>query len=200
MVEHLPNDDILRNWALAVNYRDSTFVHVLTGPQNVTATTATVLAQNARLYSHLNCQKPRQIGRFIYHSEFNPLAGYTMHTVASHIYGFYRTAIDQAHAAPRPAYVRLGAWPYPYVAAFMTRHDHVSNRGFDTCFDDLDCAAPACMKGPGDDARVAEIENRHGVRGSYFLQNRSNSSAKIQHRYTSGGGGAVETCMHKRFR
>ena len=169
IVSHLPNDDILRNWALAVSYRDSTFAHEAHWAQYVTATTATVLAQTGDNIPILTVKNYGR-GRFIYHSEFNPLAGYTMHTVASHVYGFYRTAIEQAHIARGLPNVRLGAWPHPYVAAFMTRHDHVSNRGFDTCFDDPDCASPACMKGRGDDARVAEIENRHGVRGSYFLR------------------------------
>ena len=170
LVSHLPYDDILRNWPLAVSYRDSTFDHAPHWAQNVAATTATVLAKTGDDVPILTVKNYGK-GRFIYHSEFNPLAGYTMHTVASHVYGFYRAAIDEAHAARHLPNIRLGAWPYPNVAAFMTRHDHVSNRGFDTTFDPPGCSrAPSCTSNCCEDHSVAEIEHRHGVRGSYFLR------------------------------
>lgn len=172
LVSHLPNDDILRNWALATSYRDSNFDHDPHWAQNVIPTSATtrVLAKTGEDNPILTVRN-YGAGRFIYHSEFNPLAGYTMHTVASHVYGFYRTAIDQAHAARSLPLVRLGAWPYPNVAAFMTRHDHVPNRGFDTTFDPRGCSRePACTTNCCEDHRVAQIEHSHGVRGSYFLR------------------------------
>lgn len=170
LVSHLPNDNIRRNWALAVSFDDSTFAHGPHWVQSVAATTATVLATTGDNFPILTV-KNYGAGRFIYHSEFNPLAGYTMHTVASHVYGFYRTAINQAHAARGLPNVRLGAWPYPYVAAFMTRHDHTPNFGFNTTPDRPGCSrVPRCTKNCCEDHSVAEIEHRNGVRGSYFLR------------------------------
>jgi hypothetical protein len=63
-------------------------------------------------------------GRFIYHSEFSPLVGYSGYVVDNFEYGFFRKAIDQAFATNGAPLVRLSGWPYPYNAAFKTRHDH----------------------------------------------------------------------------
>jgi len=157
LVSHLENDTVVRGWKLAKNSGASSYDHPQHWALRAVPTTATVLATTESGDPILAVQN-HGAGRFIYHSEFNPLAGYSMHTVANLVYGFYRKAIDEAHAALGWPNVRLGAWPWPKLAGFITRHDHFSNFGFD--------GAP----GGGDDALVAEIEAAHGVQGGHFLR------------------------------
>jgi len=157
LVSHLENDAVVRGWKLANSAGASSYNHPTHWAQEVGASSATVLAATGSNKPIL-AVKGYGAGRFIYHSEFNPLAGYSMHTIANLVYGFYRKAIDEAHSALGLPNVRLGAWPWPNVAGFMTRHDHFSNFGFDG------------IRGTADDAQVAQIENAHGVRGGYFLR------------------------------
>lgn len=166
LVTHLENDTVVRGWKLARRASDSGYNHPLHWAQGVIPTTATVLAESENGVPILTVRNYGK-GKFIYHSEFNPLAGYSMHTVANYVYGFYRKAIDEAHKALSMPNIRLGAWPWPYVAGFMTRHDHFSNFGFDG------------ISGTEDDALVAEIEASRGVQGGHFL--RTNAALPTGH-------------------
>ncbi len=157
LVSHLENDMVVRGWKLAQSAGASSFNHPQHWAQQAVATTATVLAASGANVPIL-AVRSHGAGRFVYHSEFNPLAGYSMHTIANLVYGFYRKAVDEAHAAHGLPNVRLGAWPWPSVAGLMTRHDHFSNHGFDG------------IPGNGDDSAVALIESARGVRGGYFLR------------------------------
>lgn len=157
LVSHLENDSVVRGWKLARNAGANGFYHPTHWAVQVQATTATVLAATGNGDPILTTRRYGN-GCFIYHSEFNPLAGYSMHTVANFTYGFYRKAIEEAHAELAYPLVRLGAWPWPCVAGFMTRHDHFSNLGFDG------------IAGTGDDSEVARIEALHGVHGSHLLR------------------------------
>ena len=106
LVSHLYNDTVVRGWKLAGSAGADCYSHPTHWAQQVAASTATVLATtsaNAPILAVTN----HGAGRFIYNSEFNPLAGYSMHTIANFVYGFYRKAIDEAHAA---AGCRTYAW------------------------------------------------------------------------------------------
>ncbi|MHC5183834.1 MAG: galactose-binding domain-containing protein, partial [Planctomycetota bacterium] len=157
LVSHLEDDTVVRGWKLARRSSDSSFNHPVHWAQQVQSTTATVLAETSTGDPILTVKDYGQ-GRFIYHSEFNPLAGYSMHTVANFTYGFYRKAIEEAHVAMSLPLVRIGTWPWPYVAGFMTRHDHFSNFGFDG------------VSGTADDLEVAQIEADRGVQGVHLLR------------------------------
>ncbi|TKR30226.1 hypothetical protein FCE95_08785 [Luteimonas gilva] len=114
--------------------------------------------------------KQRSRGKYIYSASINSLAGWSMHSSAAYVYGVYRNAINEAHQNRGIPNLRIGAWPWPYKAGFMTRHDHFPHRGFD----------PAS---PADDDLVARIERYSDglaggntlrdfpVKGSYFLLN-----------------------------
>ena len=157
LVSHLEDDTVVRGWKLANSAGASSYNHPTHWAQQVGASSATVLAATGA-NDPILAVNDHGVGRFIYHSEFNPLAGYSMHTIANFVYGFYRKAIDEAHAAASRPNVRLGAWPWPNVAGFACRHEHFPNFGFDG------------ISGTVDDLEAAQIEASHGVQGAYFLR------------------------------
>ena len=156
LVSHLEDDTVVRGWKLAGSAGADCYNHPTHWAQQVGASSATVLAATG-VNDPILTVNNHGAGRFIYHSEFNPLAGYSMHTIANFVYGFYRNAIDEAHAATSRPNVRLGTWPWPKVAGFMTRHDHLSTYGFDG------------VPGTSDDPLAAEIEESYGVQGAHLL-------------------------------
>ena len=143
IVSHMTETDV-RNWLLPKAYNSGGYSHPQHWAQFVTATDATVLL-NSGGYPTM-AVKDYGAGRFIYHSEFSPLAGYSGYVVDNFEYGFFRKAIEQAFAANEVPLVRLSGWPYPYNAAFKTRHDHFLDR------------------------QAAQIEAQYDVRGEWLLR------------------------------
>lgn len=143
IVSHMTETDV-RNWFLPKAYSDNGYTHRQHWAQFVQPTTATVLLSSD---GHPTLSvTPYGSGQFIYHSEFSPLAGYSGYVVDNFEYGFFRKAVEQAFKANQAPLVRLSGWPYPYNAAFKTRHDHF-----------LSLAA-------------SEIEEEYGVKGEYLLR------------------------------
>ena len=143
IISHMTETDV-RNWFLPKAYTDNGYTHRQHWAQFVQPTTATVLLSSD---GHPTLTvTPYGGGQFIYHSEFSPLAGYSGYVVDNFEYGFFRKAVEQAFKANQTPLVRLSGWPYPYNAAFKTRHDHF-----------LSLAA-------------SEIEEEYGVKGEYLLR------------------------------
>ena len=90
---------------------------------------ATVLADIPQLYGAsitgvpLIAAKQYGSGRFIYHAEMAPLAGYGGFAPDTSEYVFFREAIESAFRSARLPLVRLAAWRYQYTAALQTRWD-----------------------------------------------------------------------------
>jgi hypothetical protein len=93
--------------------------------------------------------KAYSTGRFIYHSEFVPLVGYSIYAPGVYEYYFFRRAIEWAFESRFLPLVRLSPWPYQYDSAFVIRHD-------------LD-------GGPGFVLSSAQREKELGVTGQYYL-------------------------------
>ena len=62
-------------------------------------------------------------GYFIYDAAMQPLLGHGGWAPGMYAYGIYRNAIQWAFQSQQLAVPRLSAWPYPYDAAVMFRHD-----------------------------------------------------------------------------
>jgi Immunoglobulin I-set domain/Bacterial Ig domain/Immunoglobulin domain len=62
-------------------------------------------------------------GYFIYDATMQPLLGHGGWAPGMYAYGIYRNAIQWAFQTQQLAVPRLSAWPYPYDAAVMFRHD-----------------------------------------------------------------------------
>ncbi|MGE5555962.1 MAG: hypothetical protein ACM3UY_06855, partial [Methanocella sp.] len=62
-------------------------------------------------------------GRFIYHSELAPLAGYGVYAPDTYEYVFFKNAIEWAFESSNMPLTRLSPWPYAYDSAFIVRHD-----------------------------------------------------------------------------
>jgi hypothetical protein len=143
IVSHLTETDV-RNWFLPKAYTSIGYSHPSHWAQFVTATDATVLLTSD---GHPTLAvKDYGSGRFIYHSEFSPLAGYSGYVVDNFEYGFFRKAIEQAFKANGVPLVRLSGWPYPYNAAFKTRHDHFLRKA------------------------ASDVEAQYGVQGEWLLR------------------------------
>ena len=143
IVSHMTETDI-RNWLLPKAYTDTGYSHKQHWAQFVTASDATVLlASNGHPTLAVNNYGA---GRFIYHSEFSPLAGYSGYVVDNFEYGFFRKSIEEAFKSNGVPLVRLSGWPYPYNAAFKTRHDHFLNLA------------------------ATEVEAQYGVSGEWLLR------------------------------
>lgn len=85
-------------------------------------------------------------GKFIFNGEFQPLSSYGGDAKAFQYYRSIRTSIDDAFKAQAQPLVRLSAWPYPYKAGFIFRHDHWLNLG------------------------IVDVEYANGVKGEYYIQ------------------------------
>lgn len=143
LVSHLKEEGV-RNWLLPRASNSIGYAHPQHWAQAVTAKDARVLLASG---DHpLMTIKDCGAGRFIYHAEFAPLAGYSGYVVDNYEYGFFRTAIEQAFAANRVPLVRLAPWPYPYHAAFKTRHDHFLHK------------------------EASDLEAKHGLKGEWLLR------------------------------
>jgi hypothetical protein len=191
LLSHFEPDGKTRGYRLATNQKTSGYDQRHHWGQAVTIATppgeqpATVLAvddavidPNGASICFSGSEKPifakRQRGQgwYLYSASFNSLAGWSMHSSVSYVYGVYRHAIDQAHRDSGLPNVRLGAWPWPYVAGFMTRHDHWSHFGFDGNPSTLlDNTLAALIEHNRDALTGGQTPRDFPVKGSYFLLN-----------------------------
>ena len=58
-------------------------------------------------------------GRFIYHSELAPLAGYGVYAPDTYEYVFFKNAIEWAFESSNMPLTRLSPWPYAYDSALL---------------------------------------------------------------------------------
>ncbi len=67
--------------------------------------------------------KPYGKGYFIYCAAMEPLLGHSGWDPGMYSYNMFHKAIEWAFANSKMPIPRISAWPYPYDAAFMVRHD-----------------------------------------------------------------------------
>jgi len=151
LVDHLV-PDVFLHWAMPESYFDTyKFFADGSAPSHPAwsafCTTATPLAIIEGINSPLIATKNYGNGWCIYHAELSPLAGWGEGNVVLLEYGFLRKAIEWAFEAQKLPLIRVAAWPYPFQAAFVLRHDDISS-------------PPMSM--------VLEEEAR-GVSGQYFI-------------------------------
>lgn len=163
LVDHLVPKGEKLEWALPRRFDSDAFglwntdggFHQMWITRPAAANPATVLAVGDTTqvgdYKDFPFLATRQhgLGRFIYHAEMAPLAGWGGYTPDTSEYLFVRRAIEWAFETAGVPVVRLGAWRYPYRAALQTRWD-------------MDWY-------PGDLRNLVDIERARGVRGQYFF-------------------------------
>jgi len=91
----------------------------------VVANGASVLADGDQ--GPLLTVKSYGLGQFIFHGEIQPLIGHTGFDPGMYEYLIYRRAIEWAFASLTAPIIKVSPWPYPYDAAFMSRHDFEDN-------------------------------------------------------------------------
>ncbi len=62
-------------------------------------------------------------GYFIYHAAMQPLIGHGGGHPGMYAYGIFRNAIEWAFGTSFLPIVKVSPWPYPYNAAYLSRHD-----------------------------------------------------------------------------
>jgi peptidoglycan/xylan/chitin deacetylase (PgdA/CDA1 family) len=165
IVSHIKSSGEM-NWLLPKSYKSIGYSHPQHWAKFVEAETGNVLLASG---DHpLLVVQPYGKGRFVYHAEFCPLAGFSGYVVDNMVYGIYRKAIEQAFEDRQVPLVRLAPWPWPNVAAFKTRHDHFLHR------------------------RAAQIEAENAVRGEWLLRtNQAIGGADWEHVAEMQQGGAL---------
>jgi hypothetical protein len=191
LLSHFESDGNVRGYRLATNQTATGYdqrhhwgqaVVIATPPGEPSATVLAVddavVDPNGASLCASGPEKPifatrhRGKGWYLYSASFNSLAGWSMHSSASYVYGVYRHAIDQAHRDLRLPNVRLGAWPWPYVAGFMTRHDHWPHFGFDGKLATVtDNTLAARIERYRDALAGGQTPRDFPVNGGYFLLN-----------------------------
>jgi hypothetical protein len=91
-------------------------------------------------------------GHFIYQANMEPLIGHGGWAPGMYAYVIFRKAIEWAFESARLPLPRLSAWPFPYDAAFISRHDL---ENYQTEIANVEASA--------------QIEFTNGVRGDYFF-------------------------------
>jgi Bacterial Ig domain len=91
-------------------------------------------------------------GHFIYEASMEPIIGHGGWASSMYAYVIFRKAIEWAFENARMPLPRLSAWPYPYDAAFMARHDLENYQS--------EIASVEAS---------AQIEFTNGVKGDYFF-------------------------------
>jgi len=143
LVSHIKSTEVIR-WLLPRRSTSIGYSHPVHWAQTVSKDTARVLLESGE--HPLLTTRNFHAGRFVYHADFCPLAGFSGYVVDNLVYGVYRKVIEDAFDATHTPLVRLAAWPFPHVAAFKTRHDHHLHR------------------------KAALIEQQHGIRGEWLLR------------------------------
>ncbi len=97
-------------------------------------------------------QKSYGTGMFIYHSELDPLASFSLYSPVAYEYLIIRQAVEWAFQNSNLPIAKLSAWPYQYDSAFVVRHDM-----------DISYQSVLWM------ADSAEAEKNMGVTGQYYI-------------------------------
>lgn len=116
----------------------------------VQASTARLLANGA--VSPFLTENAFGKGHFIYIAAMEPLIGHGGWAPGMYAYVIFRKAIEWAFENARLPLPRLSAWPYPYDAAFISRHDL---ENYQSEIASLEASA--------------QIEFTNGVKGDYFF-------------------------------
>jgi hypothetical protein len=127
LISHIPDGTL--NWEMPVNADEiawGTYSH----PPNpypsglawqVQPSTARLLANGAA--TPFLTENTFGKGHFIYQAAMEPLIGHGGWASGMYAWVVVRKAIEWAFENARMPIPRLSAWPYPYDAAFMSRHD-----------------------------------------------------------------------------
>jgi hypothetical protein len=124
LVNHVPKD-VSINWRLPLTYnttRPWTCHYHYAWATRVTDNEPAEVLMTIGGYVML-ATKAYSKGRFIYHCELAPLAGYAENAVDMYEYVFFRKAIEWAFDTHGIPLARLSPWKYQYNSAFVVRHD-----------------------------------------------------------------------------
>jgi hypothetical protein len=156
LISHIPSGTL--NWEMPVGADECSW-GVYPHPSNpfpnglawqVQPSTARLLANGA--VSPFLTENAFGKGHFIYVAAMEPLIGHGGWAPGMYSYVIFRKAIEWAFEAARMPLPRLSAWPYPYDAAFMARHDL---ENYQSEIASIEASA--------------QIEFTNGVKGDYFF-------------------------------